>query len=31
MLEARDREPDPLVFETMRRVLELGRGWAVER
>lgn len=31
MLEAVDRQPDPLVLETMRRVLELDRGRVIER
>jgi hypothetical protein len=31
MLDALGREPDPLVLETMRRVLELERGLAIER
>lgn len=31
MLEAHDRQPDPLVLETMRRVLELERSLAIER
>jgi hypothetical protein len=31
MLEALDRQPDPLVLETMRRVLELERRLALER
>ncbi|CAN5115775.1 MAG: hypothetical protein H0W31_07105 [Actinobacteria bacterium] len=31
MLEAHVREPDPLVLETMRRVLELDRGRSWER
>jgi hypothetical protein len=31
MLEALDRTPDPLVLETMRRVLELERGLTIER
>lgn len=31
MLEAHDRQPDPLVLETMRRVLELDRGRVIER
>lgn len=31
MLEAHDRQPDPLVLETMRRVLELERSLTIER
>lgn len=31
MLEALDRQPDPLVIETMRRVLELERSLTWER
>jgi hypothetical protein len=31
MLEALDRQPDPLVLETMRRVLELERRLTIER
>lgn len=31
MLEAHEREPDPLVLETMRRVLELERRLVIER
>lgn len=31
MMEALDRQPDPLVLETMRRVLELERGLNIER
>jgi hypothetical protein len=31
MMEALDRQPDPLVLETMRRVLELERGLTIER
>lgn len=31
MLEALDRQPDPLVLETMRRVLELERTLTIER
>lgn len=31
MLEALDRQPDPLVLETMRRVLELERSLTIER
>ena len=31
MLEAQDRQPDPLVLETMRRVLELDRVRVIER
>jgi hypothetical protein len=31
MLEAQEREPDPLVLETMRRVLELDRRLVIER
>ena len=31
MLEAHTRQPDPLVLETMRRVLELDRSRAIER
>jgi hypothetical protein len=31
MLEALGREPDPLVLETMRRVLELERSLTIER
>jgi hypothetical protein len=31
MLEAHEREPDPLVLETMRRVLELERTLAIKR
>lgn len=31
MLEALERQPDPLVLETMRRVLELDRGRVLER
>ena len=31
MLEALGREPDPLVLETMRRVLELERRLTIER
>ncbi len=31
MLEALDRKPDPLVLETMRRVLELERRLTIER
>jgi hypothetical protein len=30
MMEALDRQPDPLVLETMRRVLELDRGRVLE-
>jgi hypothetical protein len=31
MMEALDREPDPLLLETMRRVLELERSLTIER
>jgi hypothetical protein len=31
MMEALGREPDPLVLETMRRVLELERSLTIER
>jgi hypothetical protein len=31
MMEALDRQPDPLVLETMRRVLELERSLTIER
>lgn len=31
MMEALDRQPDPLVLETMRRVLELERRLTLER
>lgn len=31
MIEALDRTPDPIVLETMRRVLELERNLALER
>jgi hypothetical protein len=31
MMEALDRQPDPLVLETMRRVLELDRRLTIER
>jgi len=31
MLEALDRRPDPLVLETMRRVLEFERRLTIER
>jgi hypothetical protein len=31
MLEAHNRRPDPLVLETMRRVLELDRRLTIER
>jgi hypothetical protein len=31
MMEALDRQPDPLVLETMRRVLELDRRLTLER
>lgn len=31
MLEAHERAPDPLVLETMRRVLELERRLTIER
>jgi len=31
MMEALDRQPDPLVLETMRRVLELERALTIER
>lgn len=31
MMEALGREPDPLVIETMRRVLELDRSLTIER
>jgi hypothetical protein len=31
MLESLDRTPDPLVVETMRRVLELERSLTIER
>ena len=31
MIEALDRTPDPLVLETMRRVLEFDRQLRIER
>jgi hypothetical protein len=31
MLEAHDRQPDPLVLKTMRRVLELEHRLTIER
>ncbi len=31
MMEALDRQPDPLVLETMRRVLEFDRRLTLER
>jgi len=31
MMEALDRQPDPLVLETMRRVLEIDRAPRIER
>jgi hypothetical protein len=31
MLEAHSRQPDPLVLETMRRVVELDRSLRIER
>ena len=31
MMEALDRQPDPLVLETMRRVLEIERSLTIER
>ena len=31
MMEAHDRQPDPLVLETMRRVLEFERRLTIER
>lgn len=31
MMEALDRQPDPLVLETMRRVLELDRRLTIQR
>jgi hypothetical protein len=31
MMEALDRGPDPLVLETMRRVLEFERRLTIER
>lgn len=30
MLESRDRQPDPLVLETMRRVIELEHDFGIE-
>jgi hypothetical protein len=31
MMEALDRQPDPFVLETMRRVLEFERRLTIER